>query len=237
MLYELEGYDEVVEFIDYGNGMHVLLPSELDLAIMRASIAERQQALEDFEAETMPAEIRSCVERVSRWVEQLGGADLPEGVSRELFERQLEKIEDWENARILDRRRREQELRGLRRTLARAEQEEPDEEGARVQLTFPMRLFSFEEKMVFEDRHTAIDEHFNRTVDFHRRNLELLNAVMQGNLVDGKVQELKGRAEKVLPDIVVTTLIERMWTRNRMPLGLRDYFRAGRQTAGRARAA
>jgi hypothetical protein len=207
-------YEEVLELRVYPNGQRIILPSELDQAILRGQQAEDQQRLEDWEAEPTPPEIAAQQDALKQ-------ADLPPAER----ERCARAVEAFTQERIRERRRLQAQLKATQRHLARAENPPVDASGTPQQLIYRMREFTRRERVDVDDKHTSVDpDSHKRLIDVEARNQELLQRVLLAEVVDGE-RVVDPPPPGNLPDAVARTLIARMWARNTMAPELAGYFR------------
>lgn len=232
----LTTYNERLEFREYESGIRVLLPSDLDLALLRMMVAQQDEQLVELEDEDPPGEV--CQAKVA-----LGPA---EGEEKERLQQVVYGYEDRKQLLI------EAWTRSLRATvkqLAKAERQVEGKAalgGQEVFRVFSMREFSKRERMEAEEEHSTLVEDADgtqrRELDIPARNLKLLSGCVLGEWVP--IAEVAGQGlptqkfgkearalqpiapEEVadLQDKVAQTLIERSWARNTMSAELAGFF-------------
>lgn len=208
----LPTYEERLEFIAFPDlGVRYLLPSGLDLATQRAFITSLEEALEEFDRQEPPPDIRAQRELL----------DSGKGAEKA---RATRAVEAWEQGRLLRREALEIELGAAYRRLERLEA--PIPEGERETEVYLLRRFTWREQKEVEDEFTTLDtESERREVDKIARNMKLLKVVLSGRQgADGTVipvdpEELEAGTAGVL--------ISRMWSKNTLQPDLIAFLRGG----------
>jgi hypothetical protein len=221
---DLEPELEVLEFRIFRGNRRVLLPSELDLANRRMSLAQYERALKRHEDEQEPREIAE----VRKSLPELEGKDREEALNR---------IWGWEDQRISERRTTEALIANAKETVLQYEAliDGNREIGGKAKReVYVLRPFTHREMIRLDDKHGYFHPTSGMRQVKPERNVELLDLVLIGRVrPESDQKEMAAlRPEDIIPKSadglhprVAEVLIDRILTAAQMPPELEPYFR------------
>lgn len=245
-------YEEPLTFRVYQPGTPkehtALLPSELDIAMLNQRLEVQREEIQRLEQQLPPSDVVKARKRLDELQApllperpaasgSLAAAPAPGEARAETtpeYVLAMEKVRAWEQRRMWEEEGFRTSLwrttKQLERMLNQLEEAPPP--GATEQVrTFRLRDMAYEERLLAEEKTTAVDPRTGlKDPQMPKRDLLLIRAVYLGELVDGELE--KGDPGQ-LGATITEVLVQRMWARTLKDPNLTDYFRGGRKATGR----
>lgn len=189
----------------------ILLPDEVDLAVLNLQIASQEEEIARLQAQPYPPEIQEIRQRPE------GEPRTPEETSRlaSFATLRLAEQESWGTALYRTRKRLEQALKLIDGA--------PDPRAIAEERCFVFRDFEYEEQLDAEDEHTVLRQG-RLELDRGRRNAQLFRLCLLGEQKYGERIPVDWE-HHALPSKLVQVGIERQWARAEMSPELADHFR------------